>query len=195
MKTFVCIVAALFISGCALNQARQLHAPITAEERFLINNPPQSLLDAIERNLPESRKRTIAAEAIALKHGRVLTPFERELAVKVGVRYPDKIRLLITDKFPIEENANGHSVAIGLCMRYGVFVKSFVLADPPKYYEVVAHEFAHVWQFEKHGIDGMTRRFFVESAVLGPDKLIPVEREAIELGNKAYDDPGTIYGL
>jgi hypothetical protein len=196
MKKILGLFGMMLVAGCAITTVATLYAPITADEQFLIDNPPPALLAAIERKLPESRKRTLEAEAIALKNGRPLSDFERELAVKVGVKNPDKIRILVTDKFPIdEERAVGpHSVAIGLTMRYGVFIKSYVPADPAKYYEVVAHEFVHVRQFEQFGIDGMTRRFIVESVVLG-DKLIPVEREAVTIGNRAFDDPKTVYGL
>ena len=195
MKLVALVTALFVISSCAYKESAKLHAPITQAEREMIANPPPAFVRAVNAALPSARKRTLDGEAQALRVGRKLTAFERELAVKVGVQYPDKIRIAVIDTFPIEDNARpGHPTAVGLCMRYGVFMKPYLLAEPATYYEILAHEFGHVYQFEREGIDGLNRRLMIESLVLG-DKLPPVEREAIKLGHKAYNDPSTIYGF
>ncbi len=195
-KHSFCLALAVFtLISCANSASIKAHAPITAEEQRRIDNPPQYLLDAIATRIPEERAILREQEAYALEEGRPLRPFELELAQKVGVAHPERVRLLATFDMPSSE-ANIHGTfVVAQVIGYAIYFRPDMIGDNPKYYEILAHELAHVRQFEVYGIDQMIERSFVETVVLGPGKLPLVEREAIEWGHRGYDDPNTVYGF
>lgn len=184
----------IFLGACGFSKGPDGFPKITEREESRLDHPDARLLKEIEIALPKSVAEVRKSEAISLKYGRPLNAKEMELARAVGVNYPEKIRVYFTNDFPIDEKTLGPGgVVIALTMNYGIFVKPEILPHRKAYLEVITHEFAHVVQFETLGIDGMSRRFMLEKYVLG-NKLIPIERDAIVMGNKVYDDPKTNYG-
>lgn len=193
MMINLCLIGAL--AACSMSSGPRTPPPLTQAEQYRIKYPPKDFLAAVEEVLPESVAKLKQDEAIALKHGRSLTKTELYLANRVGVKHPERVRLYFTDTFPIkEEELKGRGSVLALTMNYGIFIKPSVKVDRQKYLEVIAHELAHVVQFETLGFDGMARRFLIEANMLD-GKLIPIERDAIIAGNKAYDDPLTNYAF
>lgn len=195
MNLKLSISALSLLTACSVSFVDRKPPPITAQEQALLDNPSPELLRAIEMYVPQASAGVKEAEAIALQKGRVLTEEELVLARRVGVADPEKIRIYFTSRFPIEEDKiRGGGEIVALTMNYGIFVKPFVSFSRESYLEIITHEFAHVAQFERLGVDGMSRRFNLETFIL-KDKLIPIEREAIAIGEAVYDDPNTSYGF
>ena len=195
MKLKLSILALAMLSACSATFAPRKPPAITAQEQALLDNPSPELLRAIEAYVPQASAELRKSEAVALQKGRALTDEELVLAKRVGVKHPEKIRIYFTSTFPINEDEihNGGDI-VALTMNYGIFVKPYVSFRREAYLEIITHEFAHVVQFERIGVEGMSRRFNLETFILR-DKLIPIEREAIAMGEAVYDDPQTSYGF
>ncbi|WP_131725634.1 hypothetical protein ACTTAF_04695 [Rhodobacter capsulatus] len=173
----------LGLSGCA-------SAPpeITADQAARIAAPDPALAAQIARLMPALRAEERARDARALSEGRGLTPAEQEIARRVGVQQPQKVRLLVLPRippmtdpelarlFPVER-------AWGLTTGHGITVTRVPVPD-----WLLAHELAHVAQYERLGPEPMLRRTLIETLVL-PGNLIPVEREAIARGNTVATSP------
>lgn len=88
--------------------------------------------------------------------GRPLQEREREFARKVGVMYPDKIRLIAVEKLPMPTDPPLRAAAeqtgfldprmVGLTLGYSVFVCNG--HETPR---LLSHEFRHVYQYERAG--------------------------------------------
>ncbi len=189
------ILALSLLSACSVTFVERKPPAITPQEQALLDNPSPELLSAIDKYVPEASAGVREAEAIALQKGRPLSDEELILAQRVGVSHPEKIRIFFTSRFPIDENElhQGGDI-VALTMNYGIFVKPYVSLKRESYLEIITHEFAHVVQFERLGVEGMSRRFNLETFIL-KDKLIPIEREAIAMGEAVYDDPKTSYAF
>ena len=92
-----------------------------------------------------------------LRHGRRLSEAELEDAREVGVRYPERVRVLALDRVP---NPLGPLFGMlsrwtgltcydpaGLTLRYGVFVVPPMDCDR----SLLAHELVHTMQYERAG--------------------------------------------
>jgi len=89
--------------------------------------------------------------------GRALTSAEIEIAKKVGVRVPEKIRVLILPRIPFPEDPKiqeiGAKVGLtaersgALTLHYGIFMR----ADQAHLTGIWPHEFRHVAQYECFG--------------------------------------------
>src|SRR5258706_12369560 len=87
-------------------------------------------------------------------NGRALTGGQADIARKVGVRAPEKIRVLVVPGVPFPEDAAirqiGASVGLttegsgGMTLRYGIFIRT----DQTERAEIWPHEFRHVTQYE-----------------------------------------------
>jgi hypothetical protein len=111
--------------------------------------------------LPLIAERTIewakAVEAKSLAGGATLTLEQQKLARSVGVRNPERIRLLVVDRIPLPDEpvlakaAEGvglsQSWAAGLTLGHAVIVRRGFERDP----RLLSHEFRHVAQYETVG--------------------------------------------
>jgi hypothetical protein len=117
--------------------------------------------EQLAAQLPLIAERTIAwakvQEASSLEHGAQLTLEQQKLARSVGVRSPERIRLVVVDRIPLpdepvlREAAQGvglsQSWAAGLTLGHAVIVRRGFERDP----RLLSHEFRHVAQYETVG--------------------------------------------
>lgn len=173
---------------------------ITLSEQAMLDNPSAEVLTVVEEQMQTRLPKQIELDAYILANGRKLSEREAALALTVGVSYPARIRILevshiprrntaekLMNEMPINKPPFRFAVIGALQTGYGLVVDEAYLNED----WVLAHEFAHVSQFEKLGPIGMMRQVLIEHAVLD-GKLIPIEREAIAIseyatGTKAPD--------
>lgn len=177
----------LALCGCA-----PVPPAITQDQQARIAAPDPALAAQVARLLPALRAEERARNARALSGGRGLTPAEQDIARRVGVQHPEKVRLLVLPKIPPmtdPELARLFRIerAWGLTTGYGITVTQMPVPD-----WLLAHELVHVAQYERLGAGPMLRRTLTESLVL-PHNLIPLEREAIALGDRVAKSPAYGY--
>ncbi len=63
-------------------------------------NPPQELVEYVDRLMPEAEKFVNENESIALENGIPLTENQLNIATKVGVKFPDKVRVFYVSELP-----------------------------------------------------------------------------------------------
>ena len=161
---------------------------ITAAETARIAAPDPALAAQIARLLPKLRREEARREAQAQATGRALDPREQGIARKLGVQHPEKVRLLIVKQMaPLTDPDLARLFRVdrawGLTTGYGITVTQAPVPD-----WLLAHELVHVAQYERLGAGPMLRRTLTETLVL-PHNLIPIEREAILLGDTVAKSP------
>ena len=123
-----------------------------------------------------------------LREGAPLSRQGMRDATEVGVRHPEKIRVLQMRSIPI---LNGRFIralskfwpeistqTIGLCLRYGIYLREGIA--PGRERQLIAHECVHTAQYEACG--GILRfllRYFSECIHYGY-RSAPMEVEAVE---------------
>jgi hypothetical protein len=143
------------------------------------------LLQQFERLLPLAVEWAHEQEQRILREGVPLSEQEIVDARAVGVREPERVRLLQVDaiptpRHPILKAAAGAIRFLtpaprGLTLRHGIFVRSDCWRDR----SLVAHELVHTAQYERlGGILPFLRRYLFECATIGYSNA-PMEREAI----------------
>ncbi|MEO0343253.1 MAG: hypothetical protein AAF198_07435 [Pseudomonadota bacterium] len=185
IRTLFAFLVLLSVAGCELREAR----PITQVDLDAVSNPTVIEKSLIDQAFQFTLRNNRLLEAHALEVGRPLSPQGIKLARSLGVRNPEKVRIVIVKKIPKTNTAeriiqatplvNPGTVIAGLAAGYGIFLAE---GYGDKIW-VLAHELVHTAQFERYGMEEMTRRYLTESVVLR-DRLIPLEREAI---NKSAD--------
>lgn len=124
-------------------------------------------------------------ERRTLNAGRPLFTSEWAAAVRVGVRHPEKVRVLALDEIPMPGVGWMHRIAArwgfdrrhigGLCLRYGILLRRDLAAQPV----IMAHELVHTAQFERHGsLAGFLRAYLLQCLREGYANA-PLEREAV----------------
>lgn len=119
-----------------------------------------------------------------LDTGEALTAEQRSDAVKLGVHFPDRVRLLAIATVPLPLSALARFAKVlvgtsfeqtsGLTARYGIFLRREFASDRA----LIAHELTHTRQYEDlGGIRPFLRRYLAEC--LGAGYLAsPLEQEA-----------------
>ena len=89
--------------------------------------------------------------------GHALSPSQVALARRVGVREPERIRILVVENFPLPQDAEVKAAAmrigldrpsiVGLTLGHSVMVRRGFENDAG----LLSHEFRHVWQYEEQG--------------------------------------------
>jgi len=120
-----------------------------------------------------------------LREGVSLTVRELADALKVGVKDPERVRLLEVEIIP----SPSHPVLMaayqqinlapaaprGLTLHYGIFVRSDYWRDRA----LIVHELVHTAQYERlGGIELFLRRYLLECATVGYNKSA-LEKEAV----------------
>jgi len=109
-------------------------------------------------------------------------------ATALGVRHPQRIRILHVEKIPV---LNGRLLralskfwpqisthTIGLCLRYGIYLREGCALDRQR--ELIAHECVHTAQYERcGGFLKFMARYFSECIRYGYLSA-PMEMEAVE---------------
>jgi hypothetical protein len=144
----------------------------------------QSQLESI---LPLACEWAARHEAAIVNAGAPLRPpFPRD-ALAVGVRHPEKVRLLSVPTIPIpdhpllraaaEETALISQNTIGLALRYGIMIRE----DHWNCRRTIVHELAHTWQYEQlGGISPFLAQYLHECLTDGYAHS-PLELEAIAI--------------
>lgn len=118
--------------------------------------------------------------------GLSLTEELFEIAKKVGVQCPDKIRIAVVDAVPVPSHPLLQTACettglitpntIGLTLRYGIFIRQ----DESRSKRLFAHEFAHVAQYERlGGMKQFLSQYLAEVLHYGYPQA-PMEQEAIK---------------
>jgi len=124
-------------------------------------------------------------ERLILEHGVPLNESELRIAVAAGVFHPERVRLLPVKKTPLPEERTLRRAAQafgfisemtdGLTAGYGFFVRESRRHD----LTLVAHELAHVAQYERlGGIHRFLEKYLAEINEFGYDAA-PLELEAV----------------
>jgi len=124
-------------------------------------------------------------ERLIMEQGEALTVAELRIAAAAGVLHPERVRLLAVAKTPLPEEKTLRRAAQafgfvsemtdGLTAGYGFFVRESRRHDPV----LVAHELAHVAQYERYGgVHGFLAKYLAEINEYGYDAA-PLELEAV----------------
>lgn len=124
-------------------------------------------------------------ERRTLRDGRPLFTSEWAAAVRVGVRHPEKVRVLAVEEVPMPGLRWMHRMAArwgfdrrqigGLCLRYGILLRRDLAAQPI----IMAHELVHTSQYERHGsLTGFLRAYLMQCLRNGYANSA-LEREAV----------------
>jgi len=135
--------------------------------------------------LPLATKWAAAVEKRILREGVPLSEQEMGDARAMGVREPQRVRLLALAQVPAPRNLTLRSAAAaiqfltaetrGLALRYGIFVRSDCWGERA----LVAHELVHTAQYERlGGIRPFLRQYLHECLTIGYPAA-PMEQEAI----------------
>lgn len=147
-------------------------------------------LDQFEKLLPLAAEWAAKQEEMILREGVPLSEQEIADAKALGVREPQRVRLLQVDAIP----APGHPMlkatynAIncftatprGLTLQYGIFVRSDCWRDR----FLIAHELAHTAQYQRlGGILPFLRGYLFQCATIGYREA-PLEQEATDAAQR-----------
>lgn len=107
--------------------------------------------------LPRAIEWAEARAMDAVARGNALEGEERTIATSVGVRHPDRIRILTVDRFPVPDDPELRQAAmatgllgadgLGLTLGYAVFLRR----GHEQAVRLLRHEFRHVQQCERMG--------------------------------------------
>jgi hypothetical protein len=150
----------------------------------------RSLIAQFEKLLPLAADWAKSVEHRILREGVPLTEPEMTDAVAIGVREPERVRLLSLASVPTPDNLALRAAAAaiqfltpatrGLTLRHGIFVRS----DCWRERELIAHELAHTAQYERlGGILPFLRQYLMECLTVGYLNS-PLEHEAIAAVNR-----------
>ena len=153
----------------------------------------QFLIAHFERLLPLAAKWAAAVEQRILREGVPLSEQEMADAKAIGVREPERVRLLALARVPAPRNLTLKTAAAaiqfltpatrGLALRYGIFVRTDCWGERA----LVAHELAHTAQYERlGGIRPFLRKYLRECLTIGYPGG-PMEQEAIAAVSRLGD--------
>ncbi len=109
----------------------------------------------------------------------------------LGVKVPEKVRLLKTPQIPLPDTPFLRKVAtqtnlispntVGLTLYYGIFIRSDYWGNRP----LIVHELAHTMQYEREGgFKGFLEKYLYECTNIGYPQA-PMEQEAINLSQQS----------
>lgn len=146
---------------------------------------PQSmtLVENLPKILPLAVAWAEARSAEILRHGEPLTPAERDLATRMGVSVPDKIRLQLVDRLPAPDNPMLAAAAastgllgpgiVGLPLGHGIYI-----CRGHRTAQLVSHECRHVHQYEQAGSIGAFLAVYLQQLAQYGYANAPLERDA-----------------
>jgi hypothetical protein len=150
----------------------------------------QLVVAQFENLLPLAANWAAKQEERMLRVGVPLSKQELMDARAIGVREPQRVRLLQLDRVPRPSHPMLKAAAAaiqfltpatcGLTLRYGIFVRSDCWRDRA----LIAHELVHVMQYERlGGILPFLRQYLFQCLTIGYPEA-PLEQEAILLTRK-----------
>jgi hypothetical protein len=146
-----------------------------------------------EQLLPLAVAWTTEQESMVLKSGEPLNQAEMDYAQRIGVRHPEKVRLLKVPAMPqpthpvlcqVADSTGllGPSIA-GLTLRYAIFVRN----DHWRQIQLVVHELVHTHQYERFGgFEPFLRQYLIECfTVAYPNGAL--EQEALRVARSFFE--------
>jgi len=148
------------------------------------------LLAQFEKVIPLTARWAEALEARILHEGVPLSEGELADARALGVRQPERVRLLCLASVPTPDDVTLRTAAAavqfltpatrGLALRYGIFVRR----DCWRERGLIAHELVHTAQYERlGGIEPFLRQYLHECLTIGYPAA-PMEQEAIAAASR-----------
>lgn len=148
------------------------------------------LISQFDKLLPLAVKWATAVEARILQEGIPLTQESLADARAIGLREPERVRLLALARVPMPDNLTLRTAAAaiqfltpatrGLTLRYGIFIRQDCWGDR----RLVAHELVHTAQYERlGGIESFLRQYLLECLQIGYPAA-PLEQEAIAMASQ-----------
>jgi hypothetical protein len=145
------------------------------------------MIEQLEALLPLAADWATEQQRRILRDGVPLSKEEIADAKAVGVREPERVRLLQVDAIPAPEHPTLRAACEtinfltaaprGLTFQYGIFVRSDCWRDR----HLLAHELAHTAQYERlGGIVPFLKNYIFQCATLGYRES-PMEQEAMML--------------
>jgi len=145
----------------------------------------QSTIDQLEELLPLAAQWAAIQERRVLCEGVPLSKIELADAKTIGVRNPERVRLLRVDAVPVPAHPMLRAAAAsinfitaaprGLALDCGIFVR----ADHWRDRALIAHELVHTAQYQRlGGILPFLQTYIVQCATVGYQNA-PLELEAI----------------
>ena len=145
----------------------------------------QATLDQLEQLLPIATQWATDQERRVLCEGVRLSETELNDAKSVGVRNPERVRLLRVDTIPVPAHpmlrAAAASISFltsapsGLALEYGIFIR----ADRWRERGLIAHELVHTAQYQRLGGILPFLRTYISQCVTVGYRNAPLELEAI----------------
>ncbi|MGF1734448.1 hypothetical protein [Photobacterium satsumensis] len=170
MKRLKIFFAVLFLTACV-------------DKDEIYQNPPEDLMNQMALILPLANDFVAKNQQEALDNGVALTSTQMELAKRVGIQHPDKIRLYYVTKLPFPEHPTlaklaheqGYSSPLmaAYTYGYGIWIRKQFQHDK----ELLAHEFIHVRQAEQLGLESQIKQYLMQLYIYGYADA-PLEVEA-----------------
>ena len=144
----------------------------------------QTAFDHLDELLPLATQWVVEQQQRVLCEGIPLSKNEMADAKAIGVRNPERVRLLRVDSIPVPANPMLKAAAAsmnfvisapsGLALENGIFVR----ADRWRDRELIVHELAHVAQYQRlGGIVPFLKTYISQCAMVGYQQA-PLELEA-----------------
>jgi hypothetical protein len=154
----------------------------------------QSAFDHLDELLPLATQWVAEQQQRVLCEGVPLSKKEMADAKAVGVRNPERVRLLRVDSIPVPANPKLKAAAAsmnfvtaapsGLALENGIFVR----ADRWRDRELIVHELAHVAQYQRlGGIVPFLQTYISQCAMVGYQQA-PLELEADAAAERICSD-------
>ena len=154
----------------------------------------QSLSSQLQVLLPLAVEWATEQQNRILSEGVPLSLRELADALRVGVKDPDRVRLLQVDAVPSPTHPALKAAYVagnlapaaprGLTLHYGVFVR----ADHWRNRGLIVHELVHTAQYERlGGIEPFLRQYLLECVTVGYSKS-PMEKEAVSLAARVLEN-------
>ena len=145
----------------------------------------QTTIDHLEQILPLAVQWAANQKRRVLCEGVPLSKIELADAIAIGVRHPERVRLLRVDVVPVPAHPMFRAAAAsisfltaaprGLALDYGIFVR----ADHWRDRSLIAHELVHTSQYQRlGGIRPFLQTYIVQCATVGYPNA-PLELEAV----------------
>ncbi len=178
-KFLAVVLIVILLTGCSF-----VKKP-TSDEIALLNNPPEHVKNKINKLLPVTIEWYSKTEKELLEKGRQLTKSEMHIARISGVAKPDKVRVIITNDFPMpkDENLQKEAIKYGFGSRFeGARMMGKAILIKPEHSNnsvILSHELVHLAQHDKMGREAFIKRYLIELEILGYSRSL-LELEAYE---------------
>ena len=119
------------------------------------------------------------------EQGAELNEEGMEMARSVGVAEPERIRIMLVDEIPFQEDPVVYSLAKSVGMLSGqvsgiTFGHSIYIVKACQSARIYSHEFRHVHQYETLGSIGEFMEVYLEQVLMFGYHQAPLERDARE---------------